>query len=71
MTMLAKVCLGELFQSNLQKILMVFHTQNIIIGNTVLYGAVSGQAYFSGVAGERFAVRNSGAELLLRVLVIT
>ena len=34
---------------------------NIIVGNTVLYGAVSGEAYFSGVAGERFAVRNSGA----------
>lgn len=35
--------------------------QNIIIGNTVLYGAVEGEAFFSGVAGERFAVRNSGA----------
>jgi glutamate synthase (NADPH/NADH) large chain len=34
---------------------------NIIIGNTVLYGAISGEAYFNGVAGERFAVRNSGA----------
>ena len=34
--------------------------QNILIGNTVLYGATSGEAYFSGVAGERFAVRNSG-----------
>ena len=33
----------------------------IIIGNTVLYGAVSGECYFRGVAGERFAVRNSGA----------
>ncbi|TFU01423.1 glutamate synthase large subunit [Polymorphobacter arshaanensis] len=36
-------------------------TANIIVGNTVLYGAISGEAYFSGVAGERFAVRNSGA----------
>uniref|UniRef100_A0A451A3D9 Glutamate synthase [NADPH] large chain n=2 Tax=Candidatus Kentrum sp. TUN TaxID=2126343 RepID=A0A451A3D9_9GAMM len=35
--------------------------QNIVIGNTVLYGATSGQCYFRGVAGERFAVRNSGA----------
>ncbi|HEX6879699.1 MAG TPA: glutamate synthase large subunit [Terriglobales bacterium] len=35
--------------------------ENIIIGNVVLYGATSGEAYFSGVAGERFAVRNSGA----------
>ncbi|NVD45170.1 glutamate synthase large subunit [Qipengyuania atrilutea] len=36
-------------------------TENIIAGNTVLYGAISGEAYFEGVAGERFAVRNSGA----------
>ncbi len=35
--------------------------QNIIVGNTVLYGAIAGEAYFSGVAGERFCVRNSGA----------
>ena len=35
--------------------------ENIIIGNTVLYGAIAGEAYFRGVAGERFAVRNSGA----------
>jgi glutamate synthase (NADPH/NADH) large chain len=36
-------------------------TQNIIIGNTALYGATSGEAFFRGVAGERFAVRLSGA----------
>ncbi len=36
-------------------------TDNIIVGNTVMYGATSGEAYFSGVAGERFAVRLSGA----------
>jgi len=35
--------------------------ENIIVGNTVLYGAIAGEAYFGGVAGERFAVRNSGA----------
>lgn len=35
--------------------------ENIIVGNTVLYGAVGGECYFRGVAGERFAVRNSGA----------
>ena len=35
--------------------------ENILIGNVVLYGATGGEAYFSGVAGERFAVRNSGA----------
>ena len=36
-------------------------SENIIVGNTVLYGAIAGEAYFEGVAGERFAVRNSGA----------
>jgi glutamate synthase (NADPH/NADH) large chain len=36
-------------------------TENIIVGNTVLYGATAGEAFFSGVAGERFAVRLSGA----------
>ena len=36
-------------------------TRNIVVGNTVLYGAIAGEAYFEGVAGERFAVRNSGA----------
>jgi glutamate synthase (NADPH/NADH) large chain len=36
-------------------------SENIIVGNTVLYGAIAGEAYFQGVAGERFAVRNSGA----------
>src|SRR6202044_2242734 len=36
-------------------------TANIITGNTGLYGAIAGEAYFEGVAGERFAVRNSGA----------
>jgi glutamate synthase (NADPH/NADH) large chain/glutamate synthase (ferredoxin) len=36
-------------------------TRNIIVGNTVMYGATSGEAFFSGVAGERFAVRLSGA----------
>jgi glutamate synthase domain-containing protein 2/glutamate synthase domain-containing protein 3 len=35
--------------------------KNILIGNVVLYGATSGEAFFNGVAGERFAVRNSGA----------
>jgi glutamate synthase (NADPH/NADH) large chain/glutamate synthase (ferredoxin) len=35
--------------------------QNVIVGNTVLYGATAGRAFFRGLAGERFAVRNSGA----------
>ena len=38
---------------------------NILIGNTVLYGATGGEAYFRGVAGERFAVRNSGAQAVV------
>ena len=38
-----------------------FGPEHIIVGNTVLYGATGGEAYFNGVAGERFAVRNSGA----------
>jgi glutamate synthase (NADPH/NADH) large chain len=38
-----------------------FGPDHIIVGNTVLYGATDGEAYFTGVAGERFAVRNSGA----------
>jgi glutamate synthase (NADPH) large chain len=39
--------------------------QNIIIGNVALYGATSGEAYVRGVAGERFAVRNSGAHAVV------
>jgi len=35
--------------------------ENIIVGNTVMYGAITGESYFRGVAGERFCVRNSGA----------
>jgi glutamate synthase (NADPH/NADH) large chain len=40
-------------------------TENIITGNVVLYGAIAGEAYFRGVAGERFAVRNSGARAVI------
>jgi glutamate synthase (NADPH/NADH) large chain len=42
--------------------------ENILIGNTVLYGATSGEAYFNGMAGERFAVRNSGATAVVEGL---
>ena len=38
---------------------------NIIVGNTVLYGAIAGEAFINGVAGERFAVRNSGATAIV------
>jgi glutamate synthase domain-containing protein 3 len=39
--------------------------ENIIIGNVALYGATSGEAYVSGIAGERFCVRNSGAHAVV------
>ena len=42
-------------------ILFIDPAESIITGNTCLYGATSGEAYFNGIAGERFAVRNSGA----------
>ncbi len=42
--------------------------ENILLGNVVLYGATSGEAFFNGVAGERFAVRNSGATAVVEGL---
>ena len=39
--------------------------ENVIVGNTVLYGATAGKAFFRGLAGERFAVRNSGADAVI------
>jgi glutamate synthase (NADPH) large chain len=42
--------------------------ENILIGNVVLYGATSGEAFFNGMAGERFAVRNSGANAVVEGL---
>ncbi len=42
--------------------------ENIVIGNVALYGATSGEAFFNGVAGERFAVRNSGATAVVEGL---
>jgi len=42
--------------------------ENVLIGNVVLYGATSGEAFFNGVAGERFAVRNSGATAVVEGL---
>jgi glutamate synthase domain-containing protein 3 len=39
--------------------------ENMIVGNTVLYGATAGRAFFRGLAGERFAVRNSGASAVV------
>jgi glutamate synthase domain-containing protein 3 len=42
--------------------------QNVLIGNTTLYGAIRGEAYFNGVAGERFCVRNSGVNAVVEGL---
>jgi glutamate synthase (NADPH/NADH) large chain len=39
--------------------------ESMIVGNTVLYGAIEGECYFRGIAGERFAVRNSGAAVVI------
>ena len=45
---------------------VLFHAEeNMIVGNTVLYGAISGRAFFRGLAGERFAVRNSGVHAVV------
>jgi glutamate synthase domain-containing protein 2/glutamate synthase domain-containing protein 3 len=42
--------------------------ENIIVGNVALYGATSGEAYFGGMAGERFAVRNSGVDTVVEAV---
>src|SRR5512134_3649257 len=42
--------------------------QNMIVGNVALYGATSGEAFFYGVAGERFAVRNSGVDAVVEAV---
>jgi glutamate synthase domain-containing protein 3 len=42
--------------------------ENILVGNVVLYGATSGEAFFNGMGGERFAVRNSGASAVVEGL---
>ncbi len=46
-------------------------TENIVIGNVALYGATQGEAYINGIAGERFAVRNSGVKASSRASVTT
>ena len=47
------------------KVSTITPEENILIGNTVLYGAISGECYFRGVAGERFGVRNSGVTAVI------
>ena len=49
----------------------IISNENIIIGNVALYGAISGEAYINGIAGERFCVRNSGAKAFFNALSIT
>jgi glutamate synthase (NADPH/NADH) large chain len=44
---------------------------NIVIGNTVMYGAIAGEAYYRGVAGERFCVRNSAPRRSSKARAIT
>ena len=61
MTMSARACRAGASWCASRAIIRRDPTENIIVGNTVLYGAIAGEAYFEGVAGERFAVRNSGA----------
>jgi glutamate synthase domain-containing protein 3 len=51
-----------------QRASMFLPEENILVGNVVLYGATSGEAFFNGMAGERFAVRNSGATAVVEGL---
>jgi glutamate synthase (NADPH/NADH) large chain len=59
--MSARACRAAASSSARSRSQRAIRAENIIVGNTVLYGAIAGEAYFRGVAGERFAVRNSGA----------
>jgi glutamate synthase (NADPH/NADH) large chain len=54
-----KICIAPASNSQLES------HKNSIVGNTVLYGATSGKAFFAGIAGQRFAVRNSGAQAVV------
>lgn len=58
------LCGGKIVIRKPQAFNAVSH-ENIIVGNTVMYGATTGESYFSGVAGERFCVRNSGASAVV------
>ena len=59
--MSARACRADASSSIRRTTATLERDKSIIVGNTVLYGAIAGECYFSGVAGERFAVRNSGA----------
>ena len=60
-TMSARACQVAASSSACLRIPGIVPEESIIVGNTVLYGAIAGECYFRGIAGERFAVRNSGA----------
>ena len=60
-TMSARACRAAASSSGRPPTAGIVPEESIIVGNTVLYGAIAGECYFRGVAGERFAVRNSGA----------
>ncbi len=60
-TMSARACRAGASSCGRRKMRGSWREESIIVGNTVLYGAIAGECYFRGVAGERFAVRNSGA----------
>ena len=57
----ARACPAAASSSARRRTPASFRRNSIIVGNTVLYGAIAGECYFRGIAGERFAVRNSGA----------
>ena len=59
--MSARACRAAASSSARRTTRRIVAEESIIVGNTVLYGATEGECYFRGVAGERFAVRNSGA----------
>jgi glutamate synthase domain-containing protein 3 len=59
--MSARACRAAASSSSRRANSGIVPEESIIVGNTVLYGAIEGECYFRGVAGERFAVRNSGA----------
>ncbi len=65
MTMLARVLSGATIVVRPPMISPLVASENTIIGNTVLYGATAGYLFAAGRAGERFAVRNSGANVVI------
>ena len=65
MTILVKVYLEQHLSIKIPEESTFVSNENIITGNVALYGAISGEAYINGIAGERFCVRNSGAKAVV------